>query len=60
MIAPSQQAAPALCHHSMALSLAQVPHVALILCFPCYTLWLDVWFMQEGIVSIFTYKLKMC
>lgn len=41
------------------LSLAQVLHIALILCFPCHTLWLGVWFMQGGIVSIFTYKLKM-
>ncbi|XP_074913105.1 delta-sarcoglycan isoform X2 [Buteo buteo] len=59
LIPSSQRAVPALCQHSTTLSLAQVLHIALILCFPCYTLWLGVWFMQGGIVSIFTYKLKM-
>eukprot|EP00075_Anas_platyrhynchos_P035108 XP_027324361.1 delta-sarcoglycan isoform X8 [Anas platyrhynchos] len=59
LIPSCQQAVPALCHLSTTISPAQVLHIALILCFQWYNPWLGVWFMQGGIVSIFTYKLRM-
>lgn len=54
-IPSSHPTGPACCHPSTTGSLTQVLHITLPFCF----LWLDVWLMQGGIVSIFTYKLKM-